>query len=265
MPQAIHGPLHTEEMGVAQAPPMVFVHPNPMDSASWAFQMAHLSTWFHTVAIDLPGYGRSPSADPGVTLPDIAAACWEAAGRRSQQPAVLVGCSVGAYVVEYMYHHAPHRTSAVVLSGTGVNAGKASTAKRIAAFRSQGLDYRRGYVLEDFSPAFRESPLAQWWADLFAERNHHADVDTIVAMYQAMGRPDPAWLHRGLRAPVLILSGSEDKAGLTAEQLAAQLPDAELLRLPGAGHACYVEKPWDFDGSLLAFLTRRDLLPDVAR
>ena len=40
--------------------------------------MDHLSTWFRCIGIDLPAFGKSPTAQPGLTVPDIAQACWEA-------------------------------------------------------------------------------------------------------------------------------------------------------------------------------------------
>ena len=73
----IQGPLYYERVGRA-GPIMAFVHPNPMDQSCWMFQMAHFSTWYRCMAIDLPGYGRSPKADAGLTMADVAEACWEA-------------------------------------------------------------------------------------------------------------------------------------------------------------------------------------------
>ena len=89
----IEGPLHLEQAGAGR--PMVFVHANPMDKSSWLYQMAHFATWFRTIAIDLPGYGRSPRARAGVKLEDIAGACWEAVDEITTEPAVLVGLSIG--------------------------------------------------------------------------------------------------------------------------------------------------------------------------
>ena len=77
MAQHIHGPLYYERMGRTGAV-IAFIHPNPMDQSCWIFQMAHLSTWYRCIAIDIPGYGRSPKADAELTMTDMAEACWEA-------------------------------------------------------------------------------------------------------------------------------------------------------------------------------------------
>jgi pimeloyl-ACP methyl ester carboxylesterase len=56
---------------------------------------------------------------------------------------------------------------------------------------------------------------------------------------------------------VLILSGSEDPTGAAAPALQARLPDARLVVLEGAGHACYIEQPGRFDAEMSEFLRAR--------
>ena len=149
MAEHIEGPLYYERMG-RSGPLIAFVHPNPMDQSCWIFQMAHLSTWYRCIAIDIPGYGRSPKAKPGLTINDMAQACWEAVDDAAPgERAILVGCSVGSAILPYMHHQRPKRTAALVLSGTGYNPGKEFTTRRIAAYTEQGLDYRWGYTFED--------------------------------------------------------------------------------------------------------------------
>jgi pimeloyl-ACP methyl ester carboxylesterase len=95
MAEHIDGPLYYETMGES-GPVMAFVHPNPMDQSCWIFQMAQMSTWYRCIAIDLPGYGKSPKARAGLTMQDIAQACWEAIDdAHPGERAILVGCSIG--------------------------------------------------------------------------------------------------------------------------------------------------------------------------
>jgi pimeloyl-ACP methyl ester carboxylesterase len=250
----LDGPLHAQGMGDAAAPPLVFVHPNPMDASSWLYQAAHFSTWYRCVAIDLPGYGTSPKAQPGLALSDIAHACWEAVDRlASARDVVLVGCSVGSTVVQHMYHLRPDVIRALVVSGAGWRPKKDFT-HRTTAYRERGLPYRYDYTLQSFSPQFRQTPLAHWFARLFTERNATADLDTIVRMFEALQVEDPPWLQRDLAAPVLILAGELDATRPAAAALQERLPHAELVVVPGAGHACHIEQPWVFDGEMMRFL-----------
>jgi pimeloyl-ACP methyl ester carboxylesterase len=101
-------------------------------------------------------------------------------------------------------------------------------------------------------------------ARLWAERNQVADVPSILAMFDALIQGDPPWFAE-VQTPVLILTGSEDAAHQRAFALRDVLPDAELVTLDGAGHACQLELPWEFDRHLLDFLERRVGLPDITR
>jgi pimeloyl-ACP methyl ester carboxylesterase len=101
-------------------------------------------------------------------------------------------------------------------------------------------------------------------AELWAERNQAADVPSILAMFDALIEGDPPWFAE-VQTPVLILTGSEDAAHQRAHALRDVLPDAELVTLVGAGHACQLEQPWEFDLHLLEFLDRRVGLPDIAQ
>ena len=178
MAEHIDGPLYYERMG-RSGPVMAFVHPNPMDQSCWIFQMAHMSTWSRCIAIDLPGYGRSPKAHKGLTMAHVARACWEAIDDAFPgERAILVGCSIGSSMLIWMHNHRPDKTAALIMCGTGYNPDKAFIPGRINAYRERGIAYRWGYTFEDFSPAFRQTPLAMFFADLFAERNPSGDVIT---------------------------------------------------------------------------------------
>src|ERR1700722_3007813 len=102
MASHINGPLNYERLG-KESLPVAFVHPNPMDYNCWIYQMAHLSTWFRTIGIDIPGYGRSPAGTLGLNMVDVAGACWEAVDDAfAGEPAIIVGLSVGSHIVQHM-------------------------------------------------------------------------------------------------------------------------------------------------------------------
>jgi pimeloyl-ACP methyl ester carboxylesterase len=245
-------------------PVMAFVHPNPMDQSCWIFQLAHMSTWFRCVAIDIPGYGRSPKARSGLTMQDMAQGCWEAIDDAlSGEPAILVGCSVGSAIIVHMHHLRPQQTRALILSGTGYNPGKEFVPGRIKGYTEQGIGYRWGYVFDDLSPAFRATQMAHFFADLFAGRNASADAQSIIHQFEAHARPDAEDHHARVACPAIILSGSEDNTHKSAFTLKARIPNCEMRVLYGAGHACQIEQPWLFDRYMIDFLSRHGLFPSA--
>jgi len=242
---------------------MAFVHPNPMDQSCWIFQLAQMSTWFRCIAIDLPGYGRSPKAREGLVFQDIAQACWEAVDDAfPDERAILVGCSIGSSIAPHMRYLQPKRTAAMILSGTGYNPGKEFTHKRIKAYAEKGIDYRWNYTFEDFSPAFRATPMATFFADLFTQRNDHGDVDTLIRQFQSYRDvKEPADLHSSIDCPTIILTGSEDGTHPSSYALQARIPGCEMKILQGAGHACQIEQPWLFNRHMIEFLDHHGLFP----
>lgn len=261
----IRGPLNFEVAGPVGAPTMVFLHPTPLDSACWMYQVAHLSNWFRCVAIDLPGFGRSPKADSGTTMADVAVACWDAVDRSGARgEAIVMGCSLGSIAAQHMYHVRPELTRAVILTGAGWWEDRSFFDGRIANYRSKGFAFRYDHTLELFAPDFAASPMGVWFAEMFVGRSDHADIETIVAMFQALMAPDPDGLQEDLDVPVLILTGDHDIGHESAFVLRDRLPNAELVVLDGTGHAAMMEQPWRFDAEVLAFLERIGAHPGPA-
>jgi pimeloyl-ACP methyl ester carboxylesterase len=261
MADHILGPLYFERMG-RSGPVMAFLHPNPLDQSCWLFQMAHFSTWFRCIAIDIPGYGRSPKAAAGLSLGDIAAGCWEAIDDAFPgETAILVGCSVGSQVLPYMYRQEPRRVSAIILSGVGYNPAKEFASRLINAYSEQGLNFRWQHAFHGFSPAFRSTPMAHYLVNLVVERNEGIDVASLVHQFKAHQMPDPDDLHSGICCPAIIITGSEDGAHPTSSVLQSRIPGCELQVLPGGGHTSHLEQPWLFDTYMIAFLKRHNLMP----
>lgn len=258
----ITGPLNWERAGKS-GPPMVFVHPNPTDHDVWVYQQAHFSSWTRTIGIDLPGYGRSPHCTPGVTMAEIADACWEAVDGIAgpDERAILVGCSVGYAVVLHMAQQQPDRTSAILLSGCSYRPeGKPFAFRRIEQYGALGIANRRQHFAEIVSPAFLASPLGEYFRDLFLERNDTADATSIIEMFRALGQPDPEAIF-DTGKPTLIITGSLDNSHPSAFKLQGRIAGSELVTIEGAGHACNLEQPWHWDRIALEFLRRRGVLP----
>ena len=86
------------------------------------------------------------------------------------------------------------------------------------------------------------------------------DPEAVARALEALaGRADRRGDLAGIAAPALVIVGSED--ALTpppfAETLAAGLPDAELVVIPGAGHLTALERPAEFAAAVRSFLSRR--------
>jgi hypothetical protein len=62
---------------------------------------------------------------------------------------------------------------------------------------------------------------------------------------------------------MLVITGSEDNSHNSTWELQRNVPDCEVVSVGGAGHACNMEQPWEWDAIFLEFLERRGLFEGV--
>ena len=264
MAEHIDGALYWEQMGKAGRP-VIFVHSSPLDHSCWLYQMDHFSTWYRCISVDLPGYGKSARAQAGLTIADLAVACWETVDQVTSEPAIVVGESVGWHVVMHMANQRPERTLAIILSGCAYRATNPPVRgmDNPTAFRELGMAAREPRIIGLYSPAFREAELARYFAQTVVERNPFGDAASIVKVLDALGPypRDPDWLFAGAKAPALIITGSEDGGHEGAFALQQRIRGCELVTIEGAGHACNMERPWEWDTHALRFLEKCGLFP----
>src|SRR3954454_18695412 len=82
-------------------------------------------------------------------------------------------------------------------------------------------------------------------------------VDVIAELYPAIAGLDASGAVEPLRrVPTLVLTGDADKMIPKAhsEKLVEQLPDAEFVVVPGAGHLMQLEKPTEVPAALSQLL-----------
>ena len=143
----------------------------------------------------------------------------------------------------------------------GYNPAKEFATRAIDAYSKQGIDYRWRHAFQGFSPAFRGTPIAHYFVDIFIERNRGVDVESLLHQFRAHQKPDPDDLHSRILCPAIIITGSEDGAHPTSFTLQSRIPGCELQVLPGGGHTAHLEQPWLFDTYMIEFLKRHNLVP----
>ncbi|MCB9760562.1 MAG: alpha/beta fold hydrolase [Alphaproteobacteria bacterium] len=218
-------------------------------------------------APDLPGHGDHPAREPAACAMPVAVA--DLLPCLASAPIVL-GYSMGGRVALHLACHHPGRVAALVL--VGAQPGIADDAARAA--RQAADEALAARILEEGVPAFTawwaQQPLiatqrriAEPWRSRMAGRKRSLRPEGLAASLRGMGTGvmDPLWDRLGaITAPTLLVTGAEDeKYDRIAAQMAAAIPGAERLVLPGAGHCAHLEAPRAFAGGLTRFLTRQGL------
>lgn len=240
--------------------PVVLLHGLGDTHELWRGQLPLLRERYATIAVDLPGHGRSGRLPEPLSVESIAAAMWRLLDRLGVAEPVLVGLSMGGGVAQVMTLAAPERVRALVLVSTS---SEFSAPTRERFLRRADVAEREGMaaVVDEtvprwFTPAFataQPAVLEATRATVLAN-----DSGAFVAASRANARR--AWTARlgAIRCPVLFVGGLADPADATAaaECYRANLSDVEIHLLPGVSHLLPVEAPDRFNPLLLAFLAR---------
>jgi len=241
--------------GPHDAPAILLLHSIGCDHSLWDEQAAELATDRRVLRLDLRGHGAS-GAPPGdytlERLADDGVAALDAAGVAE---AVVCGLSLGGVVAQAMALRAPARVRGLVLANTAARVGSAEAwTQRVQTVRAEGLAAIADMAMARFfSESFRtEQPQA---VAGFRERLLAASPAGYAGCCAALRDADLRSEVAGIRAPVLVLAGTQDVSTPPDQmrELAAALPQAHYVELDAA-HLSNVERPAEFTAALRSFL-----------
>lgn len=262
MPEVTRGQvsLHYESGGSGAT--IVLVPGLGMSCGVWADARARLEPSYRVIAVDPRGSGQSakpPGPYTGADAADDLAAILDAEG---VEQAHVVGMSMGGLIAQEVALCHPARVRSLVLVSTYAAADE--WFRRAMSFRREVIE-RIGFaeqfrlaVLFVFSPkAFRTIP------DFIAglERRiaeNPPEQEAYVAQLDYCLAHDATSRLGGVRAPTLVLTGSEDflTSRFQGQQLAELIPGAEYREVPGASHGFVWEEPELFASLVSGFVDR---------
>jgi len=198
------------------------------------------------IALDNRGHGASsklyePSAYHSATMAEDVRALLD---HLSIERADVMGYSMGARIAAFLAVNHPERVSSVVLGGLGIRLVK-----------GVGLSETIADALEARSLADVSDPTDRSFCS-FAEQTK-SDLKALAACMrgsrQTLSREQVA----GIRVPVLVAVGTEDKVAGSAQELAALIPGARALDIPNRDHMLTVGDKV-FKAGVLDFLNQRN-------
>jgi 3-oxoadipate enol-lactonase len=233
--------LHHRDEG--SGPVVILLHAGVADLRMWDIQAGVLAADHRVVRLDLRGYGQSP-IDPGVPCNDAedVLAFLEALG---VDRFALVGASYGGYVALQVATAAAERVERLVLLDT--LAEVVDPDERLRTFWSEEQALVDAGDLEaavELNLATFLGPEADDDARELLRTMQRRVFEHQVAAGEVEVAELPVDLAR-LTMPVTVVAGGLDLPFFveTAQELARQLPDAELVELSWAGHLPSLERP----------------------
>lgn len=218
--------------------PIVLVHGAGGTHLHWPPQVRRLPG-FHTLAVDLPGHGRSE----GVGEQEIEAYArrlvnWAEAVGFSQ--ALWVGHSMGGAIVLTLALTYPEKVSGLGLVATGarlpVNARLLESTAHAETF-PLAVETIMKWAFSPQAPArLRE---------LATQRMQEVRYTVVHNDFAACNRFDVSKQLGNIRAPAVVIHGTTDKMTpyYYGEFLAQAIPQARLVTVPDAGHMVMLEQP----------------------
>lgn len=245
---------------VGDGPPVVLLHPFPVNHEFWLPVADVLATRYRTIFPDLRGHGDSGIGEGPATMEkhvtDIARVMDDAGVGR----APLVGVSIGGYALFEFWRTRRGRVAALGLCNTKAPAdGPEARAGRLQAAND---------VVDRGTEPFFEGMIQKVLAKTTREMRPDL-VDGALRMMRKMSPEDVAQVQRGMAArpdsvetlktinvPTLLVTGAEDTlTGVNeAELMRRNIPGSQLKVIPKAGHYSPWEQPEEAARLLRQFL-----------
>ena len=241
--------------------PFVMVHANPFDHNLWMYQIAHFSTYFKVIAIDIRGYGRSDKPSTPFTLKDMADDVLGVCRDESVTEAILGGVSVGSGMALLLGLDYPELFKALILVGGSSGPGGAID-ERIQGYTKVGIEkYHIQHLKELVAPDFPQTKLGKYLLNTYVERDPWLSGESIAQIFRARAGTDMTTRLESMKGPTLGINGEYDNSLKAGQRTASLIPSAMHRILPKTGHACCIEDPAGFDEFVIEFLRANRLLP----
>jgi pimeloyl-ACP methyl ester carboxylesterase len=236
-------------------PPVVLITGSNLDRRMWNREAEWLAKSYTVVRYDLRAHGESDTATkPFSHLDDLTLLLDELAIPK----ATLIGLSAGAFIALDAALDLPTRVERIVLAGPGVSGytGKnppVFPAEMYAAI--QAKEYRKVSEILLKSPVFAVAPEAEALVRQMVTENER--LWTVDRALMKLQQPTNPRLDQ-VRAPTLVIVGEKDVYQRDhAELIAARVPGARLVVVPGGTHIVNLSSPKEFEAAVSAFLSGR--------
>jgi pimeloyl-ACP methyl ester carboxylesterase len=241
-------------------PAVLLGHSLLFDGRMWDAVVPTLARSYRVYNIDARAHRHSTTTGR-FTLEDLADDWLALLDHEGIDRALLVGLSMGGMTAMRLALRAPHRVAAMALLDT-------------SADPEPPVERRMYRAIAELQRLVRIGPLidAIVARRMFGATTRRDRPDVVARGIAIVRDKEPRALYPGVRAvvdrgsiakhlksihtPTLVIVGDEDLATppVRSERIAARIPGAELIRIPGAGHLSAMEQPEAVTAALEPFL-----------
>ncbi|MFB6169710.1 MAG: alpha/beta fold hydrolase [Haloarculaceae archaeon] len=269
MPTVRTGDLETYYERRGEGPPVVFVHGAILDHSQWDPQVTALADEFTTVAYDVRGHGRTGgSARPTYSIDLFADDLDALITALDLDRPVVCGLSTGGCIAQAYAAAHPEKLSGLVLADTFTPPllSRSEWLQRVVLLRATVAPVRLlGYERVERAMVWLQERLSTGASGDYeqVERIRDEGPKMATAEFAKVVRAVAAFHETDLdlsaiSVPTLVLYGENEPPFVRrhAPRLAAEIPDATVREVPGAGHASNLDAPAFFTDAVRDLLAR---------
>jgi pimeloyl-ACP methyl ester carboxylesterase len=242
--------------------PILLVHGFPLDYTMWTGQIDDLSQNYRVIAPDLRGFGRNePVTAEAIAMDDFADDLNDLLDSLDvEKPICFCGLSMGGYVGFRFFEKYGDRLSSLILCDTRPGPDSEEAAKNRRQLAEKVLRSGSETAVEAMLPKLVSRKTNADRPDVLEQLRgmiQTTDPRSIAAALHGMAvRPDSTPLLASITIPTLVLCGAEDALTPPAamREMAEQIPNAEYVEIPDAGHMAPLENPAAVNAAIRWFL-----------
>ncbi len=250
--------IHYEVSG--EGFPLVLIHANPFDRRLWLYQVAHFSTFFKVINVDLRGYGYSDKPTSTTSIVEMGEDVVGVCRQEGVKEAMVAGISVGGVIALQLGLDHPEIFKALILVGCSSGPG-GRYQQRIEGYMEGVEKYHIQHLKALVSKAFSESRLGRYLLSNFTDWDKRLNAGSIAEIFKALQNRDVTHRLVELEMPVLVVNGEFDNSLVRSRETARKIRGAVHRIIPGTGHACCLEDPAAFDEVVIEFFEAHGLMP----
>jgi pimeloyl-ACP methyl ester carboxylesterase len=229
-------------------PAVLLTHGYGATSQMWQPQIAALADRCRLIVWDIRGHGatdspQDPSAYSEAAAVGDMAAILDASG---VERAIVGGLSLGGYLSLAFHLAYPDRVRALALFDTG------------PGYRNDEGRKRWNAMAESYARALEERGIGALGAGTEVRQSeHHSAAGLARAARGILAQRDSRVIDSlaTIGVPTLVLWGERDADFVRpGEYMAAKIPGARRVVIPGAGHAANLDRPDEFNAALWSFV-----------